>query len=415
MANSVLNLPERLLGGVGRLGAFYFLYYAATGWYVPYLSLYMAHRHLGGATIGLLVALGPAVGLVTQPIWGAVADRRRSPVALMRLLCALSAVAIAAVPLLGRALGPAAGLAVGLGLYAAVSSALVGLADSSTMRFLGERADRYPRVRLWGSASFAVATVVGSVVLAGRALWRIFPAMAAGLMLCVPFLLGSEPGEGPSRPPPELPMPWGRRAGWRDLLAVPQYAAVLATAFVLNLANSAHSTFLPLYLVRLHTPSELLGVPWALAAMTEVPMFAAMPAITDRFGVRWVVLTGLVCYAIRFGLMGEIGVAWLALAIQLMQGVTFTFFTGGMVVLVGRLIPSGLKATGQTLFMSVGFLLAQILGNIGGGIVVQQAGVFWMYRLAGLAAMVSAVGFACLIRPWAATSRGRREARVSAG
>lgn len=401
---------------VRRMASFYFLFYAGGGMYFPYLTLYLESHHVSPGTVGLLTALGPAVGLVSQPLWGRLADRRERPLWVLRRLALASAVLIAIVPLLPVPLGTGAGLLA----YAALASPLVALADTSTLRLLSQGTGQlgsaaYPRIRAWGSLSFAITAVISSLIFADHGLWRAFVFMGIALLLSAALLPGLEPARGDVRlgasdsragglrSPVLLP---GAGAGtdpgsvitrlWR----APGFAIVVGSAFLLQVANSAHSTFFPLYLLKVHMPAQVIGAPWAAAALVEVPMFMVMPVLERRVGVRRLVTASLLLYAVRFFLFSLIRVAWPVMLIQLMQGVTFTFFTAGMVMLAGRLAPTGLKAQGQTAFMAVSFSLSAILGNVVGGVVVGNLGVFGMYRLAAAISLVAAALFGLGLRPW---------------
>ena len=387
---------------VRRMALFYLVYYGAGGFYFPYLVLYLAHRGASAAAIGLIAALGPGVGLVTQPLWGHLADRRRAPLWLLRGLLLGGTVFICLVPLLPVPVGAAFGMSA----YALFASPIVALADSSTLRFLAagsglHGADAYPRVRAYGSLSFSVSAVLSSLLYADQGLWRAFVAMGAGMVLCTLVLPRREPTAGAAPAPAgarDPGPPVGRAL--RQLVAMPAYVVVVLSAFLLQVANAAHATFFPVYLVAVHMPASAVGAPWAMAAVTEVPMFALLPPMASRVGIRNLVLASLVLYAARFLLYSAIHVAWPVFVVQLLQGFTFAFFTGGTVVLIGTMVPPGLKAVGQTVFMAVSVSLAAIVGNLGGGAAVSLYGVFAMYRLAAGVALLSAALFALGLRPW---------------
>lgn len=387
---------------VRRMALFYLAYYGGGGFYFPYLVLYLTHHGASPAAVGLIGALGPAVGLCTQPLWGHLADRRQAPLWLLRRLLVASTAFIALVPLLPVPVGAALGLTA----YALFSSPIVALADSSTLRFLSEGsgllgADAYPRVRAYGSLSFTATAVASSLLFADHGLWRAFVAMALTMVVCVVALPRREPAAGgvPAMPgPARLHAPLGTAV--RQLAAVPAYVVTVTSAFLLQVANAAHTTFFPVYLLAVHMPASAVGTPWAVASMTEVPMFALMPPIAARLGIRRIVLISLVLYAVRFFLYSVNHLAWPVFMVQLMQGVTFAFFTGATVILIGSVVPRGLKAVGQTLFMAVSVSLAAIVGNIGGGAAVGLFGVFTMYRLAAVVALLSAALFALGLRPW---------------
>ena len=388
---------------VRRMSLFYLVYYGGGGFYFPYLVLYLTHHGASPAAVGIIAALGPAVGLVTQPLWGSLADRRQAPLWLLRRLLVAGALFLGLVPLLPVPVGAA----FALGAYALFASPIVALADSSTLRLLSAGsaaigAGAYPRVRAYGSFSFSVTAVTSSLLFADSGLWRAFVAMAATMVLCVFVLPGHEPdpveGSTPLGPGARLGVPVG--TALRRLAAMPAYVVVVTSAFLLQVAYAAHGTFFPVYLVAVHMPSGAVGAPWAMAAVTEVPMFALMPPIAARLGVRRVVVASMVLYAVRFLLYSAIHIAWPVFLVQLLQGVTFAFFIGGTVVLVGTMVPPGLKAVGQTVYMAVSVSLAAIVGNLGGGAVVAALGVFAMYRLAAVVALLSALLLAFGLRLW---------------
>jgi PPP family 3-phenylpropionic acid transporter len=393
---------------VRRMALFYFAYFAGGGMYAPYLVLYLGQHGVAPAAVGRIAALLPAAALIAQPLWGHLADRRQAPVGVLRRLLLASAACIAVVPLLPVPVGTALGLIA----FAAVSSPATALADSSTLRFLAQGrgalgTGAYPRVRAYGSLSFALGAIASSLVFADRSLWRAFAAMAAGLAVAAIATPALEPAAAPARPavgpepkaaaaaaPAVGAAPEGVVAAVRRLVAIPAYVVAVVSTFLLQVANAAHGTFFPVYLLKVHMPAALVGTPWAAAALVEVPVFAAMPALEARIGRRRLVVLAIVLYAVRFGLFSVIRAPWPVLAVQLMQGFTFTFFTGAMVVLVGELVPAGLKAVGQTLFMAAGFSLAAIVGDVLGGRVVAAYGVFAMYRWGALVALVAAGLFA---------------------
>lgn len=414
---------------VRRMATFYFLFYAGGGMYFPYLTLYLEGHHVVPGVVGLLTALGPAVGLLSQPLWGRLADRRGAPLFVLRRLALSSAVLIAIVPFLPVPLGTG----IGLVAYAATASPLVALADTSTLRLLSQGTGRlgsaaYPRIRVWGSLSFAITAVVSSFIYADHGLWRAFVYMGVAMVLAAALLPGLEPAQGDVRREGKDPLHAAHRPSTAEAQAEPRpsssgpiagtepgpgsvigrlwrapgYVIVVASAFLLQVANSAHSTFFPLYLLRVHMPAQVMGAPWAAAALVEVPMFMVMPALERWVGVRRLVGVSLVLYAIRFLLFSLIRIAWPVMLVQLMQGVTFTFFTAGMVMLAGRLVPVGLKAQGQTAFMAIGFSLSAIVGNLAGGLVVSSMGVFGLYRLAAVVALGSAALFSIGFKPWQA-------------
>lgn len=58
-----------------RCQAFYFSYYAAGVFLLPYYNLYFKHLGISGARIGLIAALRPWLSAPATSLWGWLADR----------------------------------------------------------------------------------------------------------------------------------------------------------------------------------------------------------------------------------------------------------------------------------------------------------------------------------------------------
>src|SRR5260370_42495611 len=89
--------PDRRGPRHAALPAFLALYgalYAAFGVQSPYLPSLLQARGLAPGEIGLVLAAGTAIRLVTGPLAGRLADRRQSP-QMVLTVCAASAAALA--------------------------------------------------------------------------------------------------------------------------------------------------------------------------------------------------------------------------------------------------------------------------------------------------------------------------------
>ncbi|UUZ86742.1 MFS transporter [Paenibacillus sp. P26] len=64
----------------------YFLYYAATGVYQPYVSVYLQSGGLSGVEIGSVLGIVPVIGFLAPLLWGWTADRYNRNAAIMTIL-----------------------------------------------------------------------------------------------------------------------------------------------------------------------------------------------------------------------------------------------------------------------------------------------------------------------------------------
>jgi PPP family 3-phenylpropionic acid transporter len=109
---------------------------------------------------------------------------------------------------------------------------------------------------------------------------------------------------------------------------------------------------------------------------------------------------GCLIYATGFLLWGLISNPTIVSMLTVFEGFGFALlFTSG-VVIVGKMVPSSLYATGQSMASTVGFGVAPILGGVLGGYVYETFGPVTMYVMAsGLVVLGAALSWITLATP----------------
>jgi PPP family 3-phenylpropionic acid transporter len=64
-----------------------------------------------------------------------------------------------------------------------------------------------------------------------------------------------------------------------------------------------------------------------------------------------------------------------------MQGVTFPLYMVSAMHYVNVVVPEKVRASGITLLSALGFGLGSLIGNFGGGFVLQYSNPFFLYKL----------------------------------
>jgi MFS family permease len=96
-------------------------------------------------------------------------------------------------------------------------------------------------------------------------------------------------------------------------------------------------------------------------------------------GIRRTYVLGGLVYATGFLLWGLISNPTIVSMLTVFEGFGFALlFTSG-VVIVGRMVPSSLYATGQSMVSTVAFGLSPIVGGVLGGFVYERFGPVTMY------------------------------------
>ncbi|HEX5824974.1 MAG TPA: MFS transporter [Candidatus Limnocylindrales bacterium] len=384
---------------VVRPAIVYALLFGGVAAYVPYIAVYLRSTGLDLGTVGVLIALQAAVGLVAAPTWGALADSLgdvRAPILAASLLAAGAATLMAVVS------GPLA-LTVSIVLLASGAAGIIPMVDSKAVRMVGQR-DRFGQARAWGSAAFIVIAFAS-----GAAIGRFGPVgmfVLYGPMLVATGLAGYAllrlPGERAGRSPASRSR--GRVSGAMSAFSLativgairqPVIGRFFVGSIVVWTAFATLLTFVSLRIVQLGGDATVIGATWSIAALTEIPLMFAFPNLARRFGAERLVIVGALALALRAAAIAVVTSPWAVVAVSPLGGIGFAFFYVGTVTWVAGAVPREVQATAQGVFTGTAVSIGAIGGSILGGLI---GAAFSLPILFGLAAAGGIVGMALVWR-----------------
>ncbi|MCX7672165.1 MAG: MFS transporter [Thiobacillaceae bacterium] len=366
-----------------RLSAFYFFYFAFIGAIAPYWGLYLKSLGFAAVQIGVLMSLLQVMRMFAPNVWGHLADRsgRRAPIVRAATLACLIAY-------LGVFVDQSFWW-----LFAVMSaisffwSAPLPLVEATTLTHLGAQADRYGRIRLWGSIGFILVVIVLGAALdhhpAGIIPWVVL-ALLVGIWLTSRWLPEATTEH-------DLP---GHDSLAR-LLRKPQVWALLAAAILMTAAHGPYYTFFTIHLVEAGYSKAFAGWMWALGVICEIGVFLLMPRLLQRMRVETVLLATLLAAALRFTL-----IAWwvdslpLLLFAQVLHALTFGAYHACALALVHRHFRGRVQARGQALYNSLAYGVGGTAGSLYAGAAWDALGAAWTFSLAAALACAAALVFA---------------------
>lgn len=386
-------------GSLAPFGAFSATYFAHIGFFSPYLPLWLKSLGLSVAVIGLLAAVQAATRVFAPYFWGMVSDRTGERVRLMRL-----GAAVATLASLGLWMGDNP-LWLGLVLLVTFSntSAMMSMAEAAMAQRVTRNgvfdAQRYGRVRMWGSTGFLVMVFTAGAFFEQFGM-RAFPAITTLSLLLVlvctywlPDLREAAHGVSVKA---ESVLPVLRR---------PVVRWFFASMFFHILAHMGIYTFFSLYLDSIGYSKTVIGLLWAVAVVAEVFWFFFQGRWFGRIGMgAWLVL----CSCATILRMGTVAGAaqWLPalLLSQLLHSLTFAGHHAACIAMISHHFPDRLRARGQALFTVIGYGLPGVLGGVLGGALSQWLGlqaVFWA------CSAISLVAALCALKVWQLHPSGR--------
>ena len=359
-----------------------FILWVGFGAMLPVLPLYTTHHGVSLANLGLVVAAWPAARLVTEPLFGWIADRtRRKPLMVVALgltaaLIPLNLISYGILPfLLLRALTGAA--------TAVYDPAARGfLVDATPADRQGEAFGLYSAAQMGGLLFGPAIGGLGAYATSSDGFVFVFCAIATGLGGLAVLALVRERSRSPART--TVPSEGvGEMAATADDRArsgeialdesgrpVRLVNRLLIVAIVVNLgSNFATGTYEVAWSLFLSSRGAGLDLIGATFAMFAVPMILLSPwagRFVDRRGSLPFVVIGTIApsiAAILYTIMPDVR---LAIPIILFESSGIALAYPALYAIVSAASPAGRSATAQGLFGAagtVGFILSSVIAG----------------------------------------------------
>lgn len=342
-----------------RVGLYFFAVFLTVGLYQPFWPVWLASRGLGPVEIGFLIGIGQLTRAVTSPIVAHFIDRRgdrRRPLIALSVLTMVSFGAyyfcshIWQYMLVAILVGSTWGLIMPLG-------------DSMALVHAREGRFQYGRIRLWGSVSFILATLMGGQVL------EIWPEDAVYwvLMAMFAFVVGSCLILPDTRVPPS-----GRRFSAAIKLFIhPVFLLAILASAMLQASHSVYYIFGAIHWRGAGIDDRLIGVLWSVGVVAEILLFAVGARMSDKLGPFGLMFLAVAAGVIRWPLLALTNNFAILFFIQILHGITFGAAHLGAMAFLSRAVPASLSATAQSLhgalaMSALSALISPLSGNLYG-------------------------------------------------
>jgi PPP family 3-phenylpropionic acid transporter len=337
-----------------RLQLLYFLVFACTASWLPVFADFLKYRGLDGLGIGTVLSVTPLMMLLVQPWYGLLADRLGYKRCL-RASALLAAACYACYPLLSG-FWPLLLLTLAMSLC---YNALQPLLDTLALGY-AQRDPKFPygRLRLAGAAGWAsTGILVGQFI--DRLDLRVIFLVSAAALLAAFFVaqpLAERRGQEAAGPPDF--------AQARAIFGNGQLLFLLACVFLVSVGATAIWNFYSLYLKENGASASLVGFGLSFQGLCELPFFYFSAAIIGRLGLKRSLLLTVLATALRLLLYYAVRHPQMAIAIELLHGLSWSLFWVACVERVNQQVRAEWRATGQSLLYAAYFGAGQVAGNL---------------------------------------------------
>jgi PPP family 3-phenylpropionic acid transporter len=368
--------------------------YMVIGIISPYLSILVRGLGYSPSTVGLLLGVFEAAGIAGPFILGRLVDHwgRYKP----GLLICVVLMLLPGIPL-ARAANPLASALLLCVLAIGVKSS-IPLMEAMTTLVVGKEGD-YGKLRSFSSIAFICSVLFFQwfpFLPRDRSInigiWISLMSLGALVFVCIlPARLSVQTSRSAA----------GAAASAR-WLRNPRFILGLVMIALSRIAMSPILSFLSLYVTE-YVRWDAVGLVWAVAAAAETPLIFFSRRIIHYFKspLRVIFLTGF-ALILRLLIYAFLPYPPAVVGAQLLHSLCYGLFHPAAVAFISANVPPEHRATGMTIYISLGTGLPAFLGNILGGFIVEYLGYPFLYGSFTIFAVL-AMGVYGIIR------RGRRD------
>jgi PPP family 3-phenylpropionic acid transporter len=168
-------------------------------------------------------------------------------------------------------------------------------------------------------------------------------------------------------------------------------AISLAIIAGFGIPHRMNDSMFSIYLNQLGGTESQLGFAWLLATISTVPALIYVGRLIQRWNELGIFFIAAFIYSIRWIIYSLVDSPSILIAFQLLNSVSFPLFLVACVQYMVHLVPPELRATGLAAFAVTFGGLGGIIGNAGGGYMIEHYGSHVAYAIGGILAMIGAL------------------------
>lgn len=363
-----------------KLSFIYIALYAAIASFIPYLTPYLQQRGLSYTQIGVAFAVNSIVAVLSQPIWGFLTDKffnKRLTLIIIVLACSM---------VIFNFIFAQSFIYIMLSIIITIwfQSSIFPISDAYTYEIINQHREiQYGRIRLMGSFGYAMgALFVGYLIKiyginSSYYVYSILMILGAYLVYTIDF-----------KPTAEV-----RRASLNDFLELvkdKKFSIFMLSIVIVNIAMGMNGTYIYILIEKTGGDVSNLGILWFTVAISELPTLFFGHKLLNKYGELNLFILGVGLFAVRMFLNSLLGSYQLVILVQFMQSITFAFYLIAALQYINNITSNEVKTSAMTFFAAMCGLGA-LIGNIGGGILLESISIFIVYKIASVVCLVSLI------------------------
>lgn len=347
-----------------RLMIMMFLQFFIWGsWYATGGNYMQSH---GMSDIIYLAYMVSPIGSIVSPFFmGMIADRFFAVQRVMGVMHILSGIFVICAPFLGETSPPL--FLTFLLFHMLCYMPTVGLASATAFHLVDDKERDFPLVRVFGTAGWISAGIIVSYLLhADDSALPMYVSGVGGILMGIySFTLPDVPPQGA-----------GKKISFRDIVGLDALKQLNSRPFVIfiigllliSIPFASYFPYVPIFLKAANISDP--GFKMTFGQMSEVFFLLVMPWFFRRLGIKWVMVTGLLAWSLRytlFALGAPDAVTWMLITGIFLHGACYDFVYVASQVYIDKKATPEIRAQAQGFFVLISYGVGQGLGTLIGG------------------------------------------------
>lgn len=353
--------------------------YIAFSFYTPFLSAYYAKSGLNAVEIGTLLTIGPIVAIFIQPFWAIISDKTGQRKLILCLVILGSGFSLFSYYAGHSFLS----FFIAATLLATFVTSIVPLNDALTLRLAKKNHLDFSIIRMGGTVGFAIVVIIAGAIIKKTPNIQ-FVLGFFGFMTLLFFVsrLPKDEKEENKKQESSSPSTVGKKFGFFHIFNSKQVYFMLAFAFITQVGLSFHGSFMGVYALKLGLNEDMIAVINCCAALSEIPVLFMMNRLMRKISTIKLIAASSMLLGFRMFIVTSGGIGSVIFA-QFLHGLTFMTVYYSIAVYISQEVKSQNLSKGQSILTIVQTGIGSIIGNIVGGILVDQFGLVLAYRYMG--------------------------------
>jgi nucleoside transporter len=377
-----------------RLMVMMFLQFFIWGAWYATGGNYMKSRGMTDAIY--LAYMASPIGSIVAPFFlGMIADRLFPVQRVLGVMHVLSGLFVLCAPLLAEGESGSTPLFLtALLLHMLCYMPTVGLAMATAFHLLKNKEREFPAIRVCGTVGWIAAGILVSYLLQGDT--TALPMYVAGV---AGILMGLYSFTLPNVPPPGA----GRKISVRDIVGLDALSRLHSRAFIVFIVSvmltsiplATYFAYVPVFLRDAQVSNPAFKM--TFGQMSEVVFLLLLPWFFLKWGVKWVLIAGMLSWIARYALFAlgaPEAVTWMLIAGICLHGPCYDFVYVAGQVYIDRKASREIRAQAQGLFVLATYGVGQGLGTLAAGAIfnaimpgtgsaasLPQWQIFWIFPL----------------------------------